>query len=66
MAVLSRHDCDVNVQEMAKRGGPMWSAGRQLFCRAQPGGFVTLAFSNRRLGRFRLRVLATAAPDFGV
>jgi len=44
----------------------MWGGGRQLFCRAQRGGFVTLGFSNRRAGRYRLRVLATAAPDFGV
>ncbi|MFI5457220.1 MAG: hypothetical protein ACHRXM_17380, partial [Isosphaerales bacterium] len=44
----------------------MWGGGRQLFCRAQRGGFVTLAFTNRRGGRYRLRVLATAAPDFGV
>jgi hypothetical protein len=36
------------------------------FCRAQPEGFVTLAFSNRRGGRYRLRVLATAAPDYGI
>jgi hypothetical protein len=66
MAVVSRHRCDVIAQNMAEWGGPMWSGGRQLLCWAQPGGFVELAFSNRRAGRYRLRVLATAAPDFGV
>jgi len=66
MAVISRQRCDVNSQDMAEWGGPMWGGGRQLFCRAQRGGFVTLALSNRRAGRYRLRVLATAAPDYGV
>jgi len=66
MTVIAKHRCDVNVQDMAGWGGPMWSGGRQLVCRAQRGGFVTLALANRRAGRYRLRVLATAAPDFGV
>ena len=66
MAVISRHRCEVNAQNMAEWGGPMWGGGQQLFCRAQPGGFVTLAFSNSRRGGYRLRVLATAAPDYGV
>jgi hypothetical protein len=43
----------------------MWSGGRQLFCGARPGGFVELEFRVRAAGRRRLRVLATAAPDFG-
>ena len=66
MAVISRHRCEVNAQNMAEWGGPMWGGGQQLFCRAHPGGFVTLAFSNRRRGGYRLRVLATTAPDYGV
>ena len=66
MAVISRHRCEVNAQNMAEWGGPMWGGGQQLFCRAQPGGFVTLAFSNSRRGGYWLRVLATAAPDYGV
>ncbi len=44
----------------------MWSGGRHLLCQAEPGGSVTLELANRRGGRCRLRVLATAAPDFGV
>lgn len=66
MPVLARHRCDGNVQDMAEWGGPMWSGGRQLLCRAQTCGFVELAFSNRRAGRFRMQALATAAPDFGI
>ncbi len=66
MAVISRHGCEVSAQNMAEWGGPMWGGGQQLFCRARAGGSVTLAFSNRRGGRYRLRVLATAAPDYSV
>jgi hypothetical protein len=66
MAVVSRRRCESNVQEMGEWGAPMWSGGRQLFCRAEPGGSVSLELANRRGGRCLLRVLATAAPDFGV
>ncbi len=43
----------------------MWSHGKQLFCGAEKEGFVELALEVRKPGRYRLRVLATAAPDFG-
>jgi hypothetical protein len=43
----------------------MWSQGKQLFCGAQKEGFVELAMEVRKPGRYRFRVLATAAPDFG-
>ena len=43
----------------------MWSQGKQLFCRASKGSSVELGFTVRKAGRYRLRVLATAAPDFG-
>jgi hypothetical protein len=66
MVVLSRNHCDSVVQDMADFGAPMWSGGRQLFCRAGPGGSVTLGFTNRHGGRCQIRVLATAAPDYGV
>ena len=66
MAVIARHRCDVSSQNMAEWGGPMWGGGRQLFCRAERGGSVTLALACRREGRYRLQILATAAPDFGV
>jgi Papain family cysteine protease len=65
MSVLSADRCEVSPQQMTQWGGPMWGGGRQLFCRAQHDGSVTLALPARRAGRYRLRVLATAAPDYG-
>ena len=43
----------------------MWSQGKQLFCKAQKDGFVELGFTVSNSGSYRLRILATAAPDFG-
>lgn len=42
----------------------MWSGGKQLFCITHKDGFVELSFPVARAGRYRVRVLATAAPDF--
>jgi hypothetical protein len=50
---------------MAAWGGGMWSGGEQLFCRAEAGGGVDLSFTVHKEGKYRVRVLATAAPDFG-
>jgi len=65
LAVLAKERCDTSPQDMGTWGGPMWSQGKQLFCGASKGGFVELGFAVRKTGRYRLRVLATAAPDFG-
>jgi hypothetical protein len=65
LPVLDKGRCDTTPQDMGQWGGPMWSQGKQLFCRAQEGGFVELGFRVHKAGRWRLRVLATAAPDFG-
>ena len=65
LAVLARDRCDTSTQGMGTWGGLMWSEGKQLFCGASKGGFVELGFAVRKAGRYRLRVLATAAPDFG-
>lgn len=65
LPVLARDRCDTVSQGMGNWGGKMWSQGKQLFCRAKEGGFVELGFEVRKEGRYRLRVLATAAPDFG-
>ena len=43
----------------------MWSGGKQLFVVARKNGFVGLRFGVRRPGRYRVRVLATAGPDYG-
>jgi hypothetical protein len=66
MPVLASRRCTASPQNMKPWGGPMWSRGRQLFCGAQQGGFVELGLSVPKAGRYRLRVLATAAPDFGI
>lgn len=65
LAVLAEDRCDTSPQDMATWGGPMWSQGKHLFCRASRGGSVELGFAVRKSGRYRLRVLATAAPDYG-
>ena len=66
MRVLESRRCATRVQDMKEWGGRMWSQGRQLYCGAQQNGVVVLAFSVPKTGRYRLRVLATAAPDFGI
>jgi len=65
MMVLSTEKCAITSQQMGTWGGRMWSGGEQLFCRAEQGGSVEMGFEVRTSGRYRLRVLATAAPDFG-
>jgi hypothetical protein len=61
--VPAKGRCETSVQDM---GGPMWSGGKQLLCQAEKGGFVEVAFQVGKAGRYRLRVLATAAPDYGI
>ncbi len=66
MPVLAHRQCTTSPQDMKAWGGPLWTHGRQFFCKAEQGGFVELGFSVPKAGRYRLRVLATAAPDFGI
>ncbi len=66
MPVLARDKCETTPQNMSSWGRGMWSRGEQLFCRAQHGGSVELGFDVSKPGRFRLRVLGTAGPDFGI
>jgi hypothetical protein len=65
LPILARSQCDCSRQEMKGWGRGMWSHGEQLFCGARNGGSVTLGFKVDRPGKYRVRVLATAAPDFG-
>jgi hypothetical protein len=65
LQVSSKKKCELQMQEMNNWGSGMWSQHRHLFCPAQIDGSVTLRFPVRASGKFRLRVLATAAPDFG-
>lgn len=66
MTRLQRSRCRTVPQDMGPWGGPMWSQGRQLFCGCEEGGFVELSLLVRAARRYRLRLLATAAPDFGI
>ena len=63
--MVSRNRCSTDWQDMRDWGGLLWSQGKQLFCASQEGGSVELGLSIRDTRRYRLRVLATAAPDFG-
>ena len=65
LKVLASGKCGTRTQNMAGYGGTMWSQGKQRFCKAQKDGFVELGFMVSKPGAYRLRVLATAAPDFG-
>ncbi len=65
LTVLARERCDVSQQQMGAWGRLMWSQGRQLFCRTQKDGFVELGFTVSKTGSYRVRALATAAPNFG-
>jgi hypothetical protein len=66
LPVLGTQRCRVNPQAMNDYGVGMWSGGTQLFCGAERGGWVELGFDVPQPGRFRVRMLGTAAPDFGV
>ena len=66
LPLLASERCEASPQDMQPWGGPLWSHAAQLICRAQEGGSVELRLVIRRAGRYRLRALATAAPDFGV
>jgi Papain family cysteine protease len=66
LPVLSIEQCHTNPQSMNDFGAAMWSGGKQLFCGAERGGWVELGVDVSKPGRYRLRVLATAAPDFGI
>ena len=63
--VVASSRCPRTVQDMAEYEGPMWTKGKQLFCKADEGGFIELEMNVQKPGAYRLRVLATAGPDFG-
>ncbi len=65
LPVLARGNCEVREQDMRDWGGAMWTHGKQLFCSAKKEGFVELGLEIRKAGRYRVRVLGTAGPDFG-
>ncbi len=66
LKVTAKEQCSAGPQKMNGYGVKMWSGGAQLFCGAKQGGWVELEFAAPESGRYRLRALATAAPDFGM
>ena len=66
MPVLAKAKSTASSQSMSDFQRAMWSGGRQLFCSAERGGSIDLGFEVPVAGSYRIRVLATAAPDFGV
>jgi hypothetical protein len=50
---------------MSEWGRTLWSQGKQLLGNAKKGGIVELGFRVDKPGAYRVRVLATAAPDYG-
>ena len=66
LPVVARRRCETTSQNMQDFRGSMWSGSTHLFCGASRGGFVELGFDVAKPGRYRVRVLGTAAPDFGI
>ncbi len=66
LPVSARFRCDTSPQVMKSWGSGMWSHGEQLFCRAEPKGFLELEFHVKQPGRYHLRVEGTVAPDYGI
>jgi hypothetical protein len=58
--------CTASQQDMSPWEGLLWSGRKQLFCLAERGGSVELALQVPQAGRYRVCILATAAPGYGV
>lgn len=65
MKVVRAQHCQTSVQNMDQFEGALWSHHEQLFGNAEKGGSVVLRFEVVDPGAYRVRLLATAAPDFG-
>jgi len=65
LPIVGRQNAETSVQAMDEWERSLWSQGKQLVVVAKKDGFVALRFVVRRPGRYRIRVLATAAPDYG-
>jgi hypothetical protein len=65
LPIVARQAAETSVQSMDDWERSLWSQGKQLFVVAKKNGFIEQRFVVRRPGRYRIRVLATAGPDFG-
>jgi tetratricopeptide (TPR) repeat protein len=66
LKIVAREGCEAGVQDMGPWDRSRWSNGRQLFCRAQQGGYVELEAHCPEAGRYQLAVGLTRADDFGI
>ncbi len=65
LPMTPRNKYRASVQDMNAWGEGMWSNGKQRFCQANNGGKVKFRFRIHKSGTYRVRLLATSAPDFG-
>jgi len=65
LRIEAARECAASVQAMNAWGADRWSGGAQLFCAARQGGGLTLLLPVKEGGRYRVRLYATRAPDFG-
>jgi hypothetical protein len=63
--VTAAERCNTSPQRMDDWEGKLWSHREQLFCESEKEGFVELKFKVAKPGPYRVRILATAAPDYG-
>lgn len=65
LIITVKKNCEVSTRKMNPNGGRMWSGGAHLLCKAAEDSSIEFSYAVVRSGRYRLRILATAAPDFG-
>ena len=66
VGVLAHHHCTSEIQSLADYEPLLWSHGKHRLGIAEPGGYFDLGLHGKTPGRYRVRVLGTAAPDFGI
>ncbi|HZZ73744.1 MAG TPA: C1 family peptidase [Pirellulales bacterium] len=64
LPIAAQEACDAHAQRMDAYERKLWTGGSQLLCVAKRGGFVEFNFDVATAGRYRVRALLTAAPDF--
>lgn len=65
LAVGAKEKCEASPQSTEQWGARLWSGARHLLCKTENGGFIELTFDVREEGTYRIRILASGAPDYG-
>ena len=65
LKVTRAEHCEVSKQDMKPFNPHLWSAGHHLYAKAKKGAIVEVSFKLASPGKYRLRALATRAPDYG-